>query len=331
MSRTVQTCLGGNRSRECTITGEKVSQLYRFADGYQDRPASTTSAPVTSTPTSAASPSPDPSGLETNPYASGDPTNRIDPSGGLFDAGVEWRGGHQFCLVSAACVSGQVVVTDVDMAQERDADGGHVGFNRVDETGFGFRVRQFAAAGDHSEECGRAVVEEVEVPLAQQGGTLLEGERMFLAFFRYRAVGEGLSNWGAVAGGEHDEVVHELAVRPGRAAHEDHGVEVAASQPQCVAERVVVMGEDPGFGGRSRPWGVLLGQQPALIPAFTCRPQQGAAVPGPLLLPLLGCPAFAGTAGVQGHPYGLYSFTSSTRSPCRAHAAANCTASVPSS
>ncbi|MFI1486420.1 RHS repeat-associated core domain-containing protein [Streptomyces sp. NPDC020747] len=88
----------GNRSREGTITGEKVSQLYRFVVGYQDptdlyhlgaRYLDTNLGRFTQ---------PDPSGLETDPYlyASGDPTNIIDPSGlfsfGNFmgDSGARW-------------------------------------------------------------------------------------------------------------------------------------------------------------------------------------------------------------------------------------------------
>ncbi|MEV7346267.1 hypothetical protein [Streptomyces sp. NPDC093544] len=140
---------------------------------------------------------------------------------------------------------------------------------------------------------------------------------------------------GVVAGGEYDEVVHELAVRPGRAAHEYDGVEVAAPQLQCVVERVVVMGEEIGFGGRSRPWGVLFDQQSALFPAGAGRPQQGAAVP-----PGQACCRRRSAAlrsftrrecSAMLIPYGLYSCTSSTSIPCRAQAAAICTVSVPSS
>jgi hypothetical protein len=48
------------RSVERGTTTEKISQPYRFAGGFQTRPAWTTSPPATTTPTSAASPAPTP-------------------------------------------------------------------------------------------------------------------------------------------------------------------------------------------------------------------------------------------------------------------------------
>ncbi|WP_406165130.1 hypothetical protein OIE52_50355 [Streptomyces canus] len=46
-------------------------------------------------------------------------------------------GDDQSCLVCTAGVGDQVVVADVYVSQERDAGGSHIGFDGVDEAGFG--------------------------------------------------------------------------------------------------------------------------------------------------------------------------------------------------
>lgn len=64
-------------------SSEKVSQPYRFAGGYQDPTGMYHFAARYYDPNIGRFNSPDPSGMEKNPYlyAEGDPVNRIDPTG----------------------------------------------------------------------------------------------------------------------------------------------------------------------------------------------------------------------------------------------------------
>ncbi|MFJ2256925.1 RHS repeat-associated core domain-containing protein [Streptomyces sp. NPDC087844] len=93
--------------RGVTSSNETVSQPYRFAGGYQDPTGLYHNKARFYDPNVGRFTQPDPSGLETNPYlyASGDPTNRIDPAG-LFDFG-NFMGG----LGSAVVAVGSGIVT----------------------------------------------------------------------------------------------------------------------------------------------------------------------------------------------------------------------------
>ncbi|MFG2497440.1 RHS repeat-associated core domain-containing protein [Streptomyces sp. NPDC048441] len=93
--------------RGVTTADEQVPQPYRFAGGYQDPTGLYHLKARFYDPNVGRFTQPDPSGLETNPYlyASGDPTNRIDPAG-LFDFG-NFMGG----LGSAVVAVGSGIVT----------------------------------------------------------------------------------------------------------------------------------------------------------------------------------------------------------------------------
>ncbi|MGW1608955.1 RHS repeat-associated core domain-containing protein [Streptomyces sp. NPDC002285] len=94
--------------RGVTTANEKASQPYRFAGGYQDPTGLYHYQARFYDPNLGRFTQPDPSGLETNPYlyASGDPTNIIDPSGlfGWSDIG-EGLGGIVGTAVGVAAVA----------------------------------------------------------------------------------------------------------------------------------------------------------------------------------------------------------------------------------
>ncbi|MFJ3440995.1 RHS repeat-associated core domain-containing protein [Streptomyces sp. NPDC086081] len=73
------------RGVERATTTEKISQPYRFADGFQDPTGLYHFSARYYDPNIGRFTSPDPSGREKNPYlyAEGDPVNRIDPDGTL--------------------------------------------------------------------------------------------------------------------------------------------------------------------------------------------------------------------------------------------------------
>ncbi|MGP4001434.1 RHS repeat-associated core domain-containing protein [Streptomyces sp. 8N706] len=94
--------------RGVTNANETVSQPYRFASGYQDPTGLYHYQARFYDPNLGRFTQPDPSGLEANPYlyASGDPTNIIDPSGlwGWSDIG-EGIGGIVGTAVGVAAVA----------------------------------------------------------------------------------------------------------------------------------------------------------------------------------------------------------------------------------